>query len=239
VDTQDKPIDYRGIASKDPSSLLGKIYAQLEEAFGILQSKGLAPHEGEVVYTANGQDRGAVAMLEFLQNKQVRLKAYIESPLWYMPIIFSDAIDVNHDGNKDIVLITYSGNYLNIESPWILLYDHGSYRLVVPLTPTTADRDKALKGEVQASNAMELRASAGSSAVWLRDLDNDGTLEVVTLDQGSFTEPSESNQQNVFQKRIYALKNDTYVLESTTEISAGSDEFKAMMNWPTTPNLSQ
>jgi len=227
-------IDYKQQYLSDGSidTLHEEIFSSLDKTLRNIEENLVVYEEGNVIYTANLATRGAFAVFKFSKNKTVYLTAYVESPLFGLPFVNSKFIDVDNDGNEDIFLISHSGNYLNIERLWFFLYRNGAYELASPLTPIEVDISKALTGEIPAQNAMEIRTHAGVFSIWLKDIDSDGMLEVVTLDRGSFTETEEDNQLT---KQVYKLKDNSFVLEQESTLERNSEEYRKIKSWSMFP----
>ena len=108
--------------------------------------------------------------------------------------------------------------------------------MVTPHSPKGVDKEKALSGEIFAQNDTKIRAHVGADGIWLRDLDGDETLELVTLDNGTFSD--EDIDIVSIKKKIFKLNEDGYMLEKEEMIKANGDENKKIRNWPIVPGLT-
>lgn len=233
VDKMGNKIDYgrEYLADGKIDSVRERIFSRLDQDLTVLVESGEGYPLGKVIYTANQSQRGAIAIFNFSDNKKIILDTYIESSLFDIPIIDSEFIDFDADGNKDIFMLSHSGNYLDIERPWVFLSRGEEYVLATPLEPSGVNTSKALSGEVSAQNSMEIRAQAGSQVIWVRDLDGDNKLEIITLDKGTFSDDAGDS----LTKKIYKLSGDIFTLQSEAKVVRGSSEYNEIRSWPAVP----
>ncbi len=233
--TEGEQIDFKNrIRQGFISSTKERIFLNLENRLEQIRLSYEIYEVGKILIAGGHEFNRAIAIFNFQEKENIILEKYIESRLLNLIIIESHLIDVDNDTDLDIFAIGDSADNRLMRTAWVLINDNNEYLFATLLSTEGVDRNKAITGEYPAENLIDVQSYHGARAIFLRDLDNDKILELITLDNLT---PAGEEDNTKRTKRVYTLKDNVYVLQAQSQINIDSQEYKDIISWQTIPDI--